>query len=128
MDEGIATLKAGIESLPEDMTLRLSLANVYLEKGKFNQAIDQSQKSIGLNRHDPRGWISLGMAYLRQEKFEHAERVLSQALSILPQIPELHLYLGMSFLSREEFKQASTHFRQVEELSPEDERGWNNLS
>ena len=128
IQEGILALEEGVETSQNDLILRLNLAHAYLENSMYNQAIDQSQKCIGINENDPRGWISLGLTYLRQKRFEQVEQVFNQGISILPEIPEFYFYLGISFLSRSQFEPADSNFRKMLKLNPKDGRGWLNLS
>lgn len=99
---------------------RLNLGALYVDLGRFDEAIAEFE---AVTRDKPTfgfGWMNLGIALGRAGRFDDAERAFATAIELLPRSGEPWLHLGKLCEARGERERARTAFEQGLARAPED--------
>ncbi len=105
-------LKA-LELDPQNIDVRLDLAELYLHLGRIDEAssfIKQVQQVDPPHRH---AMLLEGIVLFRQEKYTQAQTVLTQTLKLNPDPARTHYYLGLVYEAQGDKDQALAHYRQA---------------
>ena len=107
VDRDIAAVEEQIHRQPQDVALRLSAAYLYVEKGRFDEAINQGQAVLQVSPDDFRALQLIGMAYLSKQDRAQAITYFERAVALNKdnpmakasrQLASLHFYLGRAYL------------------------------
>ena len=77
-DQAIKHLLAGLEVNPNNFTLHFRLAYVYLQKGMYEEAIEEMQKAMTLSGRSTETLAGLGRAYAAAGMKEETQKVLDE--------------------------------------------------
>ena len=77
-DQAIKHLLAGLEVNPNNFTLHFRLAYVYLQKGMYEEAIEEMQKAMTLSGRSTETLAGLGRAYAAAGMREETQKVLDE--------------------------------------------------
>jgi serine/threonine protein kinase/Tfp pilus assembly protein PilF len=85
--------------------------------GRFDEAIMQAQKAVGL---DPLSLIinrNLGVLYLVKGRYDQAIEVLQKTIEMEPDYRHAHLYLGMAYMQKSMHEEGIAEFEKEREIS-----------
>ena len=82
---------------PADLGARNNLANILLNTGQINAAIQQYEQLLALYPRYAQGYNNLGAAYLRLGDGEAAIRMFQKALWADPEYADAHYNLSMLY-------------------------------
>lgn len=109
----------------EEMNLALR-PDTYFEMGlisyynkQHEEAIEQWENAISLNKNDLKGYICLGIVYNEENMTENAIKVLKRAIEIAPKYATLHLVLARIYEQKGTLDDAIYEYAQVLEINPE---------
>lgn len=97
----------GLESAPENLTVRDNLANALLEENQPARAIPLYLEVLERNPAFWRSNYNLGVAYYKIGNDQGAEEYLKRAVSIDPSDPDQYLYLSLAELQLKELSEAA---------------------
>jgi tetratricopeptide (TPR) repeat protein len=101
LEAAIREFRRVIELKPTYQLMILSnynMGNLFLDLGKFPEAIDAYRKSIELNPDLPEIHNNLGLVYAAVNRIEDAVAEFSQAVKLRPDYAEAHFNLGVAYL------------------------------
>ena len=107
---------------PDDPYALNNLGSVYLQQGRFEEAITVLQRAIKLNSDYHKAYCNLGTAYARLGKTGRAVGFYRKALKLNPRNPDAHLNLGAALAGLGKRTQAVTHLRTFIQLAPDHPR------
>jgi len=134
--EAIELLQSAIEASPDDETLVIALASVYMQAKNFADVITLINSYIEANniidniRQDKtslplqqawRLFFQRGIAHERLQQWQQAEADFRYALELFPEQPQVLNYLGYSLIDRDmKLEEAIEMVRRAAELRPKD--------
>jgi len=115
----LAPLEKQVRERPNDAELRVALANLYVEKGRLDDAIGQAKAALQLRKDHGGALLVLGTAYMNDGEYDEAIQVWQRLVELnkdnpmAKQSPELalvHHNLGNIYLQRGQLDDAVTEF------------------
>jgi predicted O-linked N-acetylglucosamine transferase (SPINDLY family) len=116
--EGLAALHRAAELAPDSVEVQCNLANVALEDGRPEAAIERLQAVLSRAPDHPVVLQALGVSMMAAARFDEARANFARALQAAPTHPGLHLNLAEAELERGEATQALAHVREALKLAP----------
>ena len=95
------------------------LAAVLKQKGKINESLIVSQKSVQLDQQDAGAHYNLGATLQELRRLEEAEASYRQSIKIKPDFAEVHHNLGVILQEQGRLKEAEASYRQSIILKPD---------
>jgi Flp pilus assembly protein TadD len=114
--------RKALEATPNDSAVRVSLAWLYFNLGRFEASREEFAQAVKLNPKAEIGWLDLGLASQRLGQHKEAVSEFSGALSLNPKLQQAQFGLGISQMNLRNYRDAITAFRKATELSPGDYR------
>jgi tetratricopeptide (TPR) repeat protein len=103
VDEGVAQLKALLSNRPIDRSIYVSIAQIYLQARRFEDAEKAIQKALDLSPNPEDQEFALfvqGSIFERQKKYDQAEQTFKRVLSVDPLNSSASNYLGYMLADR----------------------------
>jgi Flp pilus assembly protein TadD len=126
--EDVIGYEVEIEKHPEDAALHDSVALLYLELARHEQAIAHFRRSAALKPQSPQAHYNLGTALTVARRLDQAEASFRAALRIDPSYANAHNNLGNVLLAQGRTEEAIREFREVVRLQPDSEAARKNLA
>lgn len=104
---------------PENLDVRLNLANACLLIDDSSNAIAQCQQALALDHNSGAAYYLMGCAYLRLNQFEPAVQAFQLSRQIDPAISALHFQLGLALARWGRLEDAIGEFENVAKFEPE---------
>ena len=123
-----ASFKRAIELNPNYSEARTSLGGIYLELGRWDDAIRESSKAAEdlFYRSREKALTHIGYEYFKKGDFETAKKYFKEALEKNPAFVYTHNKLGELYLETEETEKALEEFKKaVEGYDPYEEAHYN---
>lgn len=98
------------------------------KQGRLDEAVEEIQKSLGLNPNYHHAYNNLGITLQGQGKFDEAEKEFRKALELKPDFPRAHDNLGIMLAKRGDLDEAIGHFARAIELNPASDSAHNNMA
>jgi tetratricopeptide (TPR) repeat protein len=105
-------LKAAVLD-PADADPIFYAGHVYIEVGKFADAIAQFQRVLKVNPRYPRAHSSLGRAYLRQNQFQEALNEAKNERDMNPELGEAYLLAGDAFYGLRQYSNCTSEYQKA---------------
>jgi tetratricopeptide (TPR) repeat protein len=106
--EAQAALENAIRLFPDYFEARFMLANEYVSRSLFDEAIKQLNEARRINPKDDRVWFAFGTILMRQGKHAVAARVFSEAANLNPSDPEYPFMQGVALINQGALTQATS--------------------
>ena len=90
-----------------DLDARRELAYAYLQRGKFAQAIKESQIAMELDPGNHRDYRRLGYIYLASGDYEQSEEAWRQVIALKPNRSKFHFHLASALSKQDKWKEAA---------------------
>ena len=103
------------------------LGDVYFSTGRYDEAVQQFQRSLDLDHASDEALRSLAAAYQKQGKASAAEESYRQALLLRPNYWGVYSAFGTFYSSQGRHTEAAQLFRKAIQLAPLNYRGYSNL-
>lgn len=84
LDKAIAVLKTAIEKTPNNITLRLSLAEAYSKVGKYTEAAAEIDAAVANGKLPPDRLYRVAILYERAERFDRAIELMERLMKEAP--------------------------------------------
>ncbi|HZD96341.1 MAG TPA: tetratricopeptide repeat protein, partial [Candidatus Sulfotelmatobacter sp.] len=110
-----------VKKLPEDKSLKLTLAQQLADTGKENESIQLAKSVLKGGPEDRDSYIMLSQIYMRLKKWKESEDSIAQAekLASKPEEKEyIHFLQGSIYERQKKYDQAEQAFRQVLQQDP----------
>jgi tetratricopeptide (TPR) repeat protein len=105
-----------------------SVAEVYLEAGRYQDAAREAEQAIRTTPDDPQLRIVGARAHQGLGNTDRAIEHLQMALDLAPEDAEVSILLGEIEQSRENLPDAYVAFRRATKLAPDEIRAWSGLA
>jgi len=116
--EALGALHRAVELAPDNIEVHCNLANIALEDGRPEAAIERLSAALARNPGHPVVLQVLGVALMVAARYEEARGTFAQALLASPQHPGLRLNLAEAELQLGDTTQALAHVREALKLAP----------
>jgi len=126
--EDVIGYEVEIEKHPEDAALHDSVALLYLELARHEQAIAHFRRSAALKPQSPQAHYNLGTALTVARRLDEAAAAFGEALRLDPSYANAHNNLGNVLLAQGRTEEAIREFREVVRLQPDSEAARKNLA
>ncbi len=110
---------------PRNARLYLNLGNTYYERGEIDQAIEQYQKAININKKYAVAYGNIGSAYLHKKDADKAEEYLTVAIKLKQNYPIAHYNLGIVYFQKRKYEDALKELQIATEQLPQLFQAWN---
>ena len=112
----------------DDSSVRMALGAIYLEKGNYDEAIKQFERSANLTPGDIAiKYNSLGLAYIKTGAFAKAQNALEIAVELEPTNKYSHNNLGFVYSQKKKYNEAYSQFVKALTIDPEYKNARRNL-
>ncbi|HKB14400.1 MAG TPA: tetratricopeptide repeat protein [Vicinamibacterales bacterium] len=126
--EDVIGYEVEIEKHPDDNGLHDSVAMLYLELGRHQQAVAHFTRSMQLKPQSPQAQYNLGTALVAARRLDEAAAAFREALRLDPSYANAHNNLGNVLLAQGRTEEAVHEFREVVRLQPDSEAAKKNLA
>jgi Flp pilus assembly protein TadD len=126
--EDVIGYEVEIEKHPDDAALHDSVALLYLELARHEQAIAHFRRSRALQPQSPQAHYNLGTALTVARRLDEAASAFREALRLDPSYANAHNNLGNVLLAQGRTDDAIREFREVVRLQPDSEAARKNLA
>ncbi|MHA6249170.1 tetratricopeptide repeat protein [Pontibacter sp. CAU 1760] len=120
-DAQLSNLTDAIAQSGRDGSLYARRAVVLLRKGEMELALEDANKAIALNPHEPYSLFVKAQVLRRMGKPNEALPLALQADNNSYVSPSLYVLLGDLYLQRQDYQQARVYLAKAQELAPKDE-------
>ena len=133
VDEAVTQLRAFLTHRPMDRNIYISIAQVYLQAKRFDDAEQAIQKALDLSPNPEDQGVALfvqASIYERQKKYDQAEQTFKKVLTLDPQNASASNYLGYMLADRGiRLEESLKYIQKALELDPNngaylDSLGW----
>lgn len=121
-DKAVQLLQDALVAHPEDLEIRLALANIYAENRQYDKAETEFRKALRSHPNSSAAEIALGRFYLTMGSLSVAERVLDEAVRNHPKLGNAHALLALVLARERKYAEAQAHLRLVSPPTNSDER------
>lgn len=115
------TAQEAVKKMPNDKSLKLTLAQQLADDGKADEAIQMAKSQLKGGPDDREGYLALSQVYTRLKRWKDAEDALTQAdkLANRPEEKEyVKFVLGSIYERQKKYDLAEQTFRQVLQMDP----------
>jgi tetratricopeptide (TPR) repeat protein len=119
MYANIETLwKTTLRLNPDCWMAHYNLGNVFIKKGRLDEAIPHFQKALQIYPGDEESHNNLGLALLQKGSVDEAISHLQKALQIRPDFAGAHMNLGIALFQLGRMDEAITQYREALQINP----------
>ena len=108
-----------VKLVPENIDVRLNLANAYLLANDSSKVIEQCQQAIAIDHNSAAAYYLMGCACLRLNQAEKAVQSFQQSKQIDPAVTALDFQLGLAEAALGHVQDAIAQFETVIRFDPE---------
>ena len=116
-EDAVEIYKKLLEFYPNNIGVRIRLANLYTRLGFEDQASLQMQEIKERAKPGDPGRQTLGLIYLRQGKLDEAIEELNLIISVWPEDKKTIYYLAVAYQEKGELDKSLAYFSQIEKDS-----------
>ena len=106
-----------IASTTDNAIAHTNLAEAFFNKGKLEEAIEQSQKALKIDPNQGVAHSALGLAYLQKKRLNEAVAHLQKAVELTPD-SATHSNLGVALMQMGRVDEALAHYVQAMTINP----------
>ncbi len=118
IEEGTRYLKRALAVADDDAGIRMELANVYLQSGNFDEAIE-ALEPLAQEKQDARARVLLVFAHLRKQEFDKALSIARELAQDFQDNPAIVTLLGGVYALRGESAAARERYLRALQLNPD---------
>lgn len=126
--EAVCPLEEAIAALPDDLTLRIQLAEIALVTQDLSKAAAQYREAVRLAPDRADLHIQLGLCCEQVGRMDEAITAYRRAVSIDPSAYKVHNQLGILLIERGDFSGARACFERAIQIRPDYESAKANLA
>jgi protein O-mannosyl-transferase len=113
---------------PDSARLHCDLGGVYVQKGRFEEAVRHLKEAVRLKPDYGEAHLRLGMALGGERKFLEASEHLQNAAKLNPNDPLPHQWLALAWTEVSDMEKAIAEYRQAIRIKPDLAPALNNLA
>ncbi len=106
-----------IASTSDNAIAHTNLAEAFFNKGKMEEAIEQSQKALKIDPNQAVAHSALGLAFLQKKRLNEAVAHLQKAVELTPD-SATHSNLGVALMQMGRVDEALAHYVQAMAINP----------
>ncbi|MFQ6040849.1 MAG: tetratricopeptide repeat protein [Candidatus Poribacteria bacterium] len=125
--EGVQRYKKASQKQPNDVTLRLKLAQLHYEHGNLDEVIREYEYVIYIAPDFAVAYNNIGLAYLEQGNFEKAKKAFEKTIELNPKAATAYFGLGQLYALQEKFNLSKSQYQKAIQLAPEYEPAYAGL-
>lgn len=95
-----------------------ALGDVMRQAGMLNDAVDNYQESLKLDRGNVNTYMCIGTTLLQQGKLEEATTAFQQAINLKPNNPQAYYHLGQAELKKRNIDGAISNYQKALKIKP----------
>ncbi len=114
----VAIYSKALKLAPENLDVRLNLANAYLLNNDATNVIAQCRRALNLDHNSAAAYYLMGCAYLHLNQPEPAVQAFQQSKQIDPAVTALRFQLGLAQARLGHLADAIAEFENVEKFEP----------
>lgn len=118
--DGYSLWSDAVRKMPESSSSHNDLANAYLEKGKFDDAIREYRAALRLKPNFSAYHFNIGKALQESGRIDEAVHEYSLALKLKPDYGEVHNSMGNIYISQGLIDKAIQEYKTASKLNPND--------
>jgi len=126
-DDGLALIKASLESVPDYIDALNNLGNIYLQMGEPQLAESSFRRVLELNPQFVSAFGNLGVALKDLERYQEAIEYMLNAIEMEPRVAYHYQNLGNTYRAMREYRAAADMYRKSIELAPFDSESYRKL-
>lgn len=119
-DAAIEFYRGAIGRSPDDISLKLLLAELYLRLEKWTEVVSLLKPAKEAMSVEPRAYQYLGKAYLETGSVNSAIRLLEPKLADFPSQSEIRSILGVCYVSKQQWEKARNILQEAAALKSDD--------
>jgi len=119
----INELEQKIKNNPEDHKSLLDLANLKMDSGLFEQAIQTYKQYLKIHPKDANAIVDMAVCYFNLQNYETALSYMKDALKIEPKHQIAHLNIGVVTLTMGNVSESKEWFKKAVQIDPNSEAG-----
>jgi tetratricopeptide (TPR) repeat protein len=125
--EDIVGYRTMLRASPDDPALHESLAKIYSQVGRLDDALRHVERSVRLKPDSAAGQYNLGTALAALSRHDEAVRHFTEAVRLDPNLAYAHNSLGVSLFALGRADEAVAHFERAFAIEPAYANAHNNL-
>lgn len=119
---GIDDLVAAVRQNPDDLPLRMRLAQAFMLAGRRNEAVDQYEAILKAQEDYAPAIAGLGTLALREKEWKTAEGYFRRAAEIFganeglaatQALEQSYFYLGTALMEQKQYEEAASYFKEA---------------
>jgi FkbM family methyltransferase len=111
-------LESYVKDNPKDQSMRIRLAELYNQEGRYDEAIDLCKEVLVFDPDYVAAHHILGMAYCGQGRLDEGIVEYKKAIDLDPELPWVRYHLGIVYNDKGEFDKAILEFKRTLNISP----------
>ena len=112
-DRAEACLRALMRSSPSFIRAYLLLGGLYANQGRYEEAVDQAKRALGLDLFEAKAHLLVGMIEARRGRQTEAVESLRRALYLDDTLALAHFWLANLYRDRGDAERATREYRNV---------------
>jgi Tfp pilus assembly protein PilF len=121
LSRAVTELKEMIDKKPDDVNLRMELAQAYVTMGRDKEATEQYNQVLKREKSNVAALSGLGFVAARQRDWEQSQEYWTRAIKVMEGQPNTkvtkqwataHFYLGNSYLEQKKYEEAVGAFKE----------------
>jgi Flp pilus assembly protein TadD len=112
-----------VRKMPYNDRAHLNLGSVYMQEGRYPEAIRENNTVLRLNPFDPEAYGNRGLSYASIGETEKAMRDYKTAIMIDPKLPKVRHNMGSLYLQRGERDKGVEEFEREMTVNPNEQTG-----
>ena len=104
---------------PASERTHLLLGDIYVQRERYDDALDEYQKASNLAPGDPAALLGLASAYFRNANIPKTIENAQLALGKAPEDPEINLLMGEAWMARHDFASAEPFLKKGLQAKPQ---------
>ncbi|MDD3296382.1 MAG: tetratricopeptide repeat protein [Candidatus Omnitrophica bacterium] len=104
-----------------------AIAEKYAENGKFDMAIEEFKKALGLKPDFFEAYNSIGFCYIQLGRYEEAIKHFEKALEFNSDYAQAYDNIGVAYSFMKQFQKAISYYQKALFIDPEFSSSYNNL-
>ena len=117
-DKAIPLLEKSLEMAPDDLEVRMRLAEAYNAENEPEKACYQLGQILALDPSSGTAWRALGVIHAGRQDYDRAVECLEEAVKLEPEHSQTHYRLGMAYDNKKQYGKAVEAFRKAIRLDP----------
>ncbi len=117
--DAVRLYSSSLQATPLSPVVHYNLAFSLRERGDFQAALEEYQRTLEIDGHYPNGLAALGDVYLQLKSFASAQAIYQQALTQNPNDTAVLLNSGTAYQGSGELANAEAAYQRILQINPQ---------